>query len=438
MTNDEQISRIEQYEAMMREAEVLLQGGDRSPETLARLRELTRALEAYYTGGAWMRDFEADEAGLLPKDLPRGVLSEDGIYDLLETFGELETESAILETDRLILRPWVESDAEECFRYAQDPRVGPAAGWPVHADVEESRRVIREILAVPETYAIVWKQSGQPIGAVGLNFKTAAAPESDEAELGYWLGVPWWGRGIMPEAARALLRHAFEDLGLARVWCCYFDGNDKSRRVQEKLGFRYRKSIPDFPVPQLGETRTNHVNCLTAAEWRALQEQQRGIGSRILVLGCSGAGKSVFARRLQEKTGLPLIHLDNIWWKPDRTHISRAEFDRRLAEIVRGDAWILDGNYSRTYEPRIRACDTVIFLDYSEDTCMQGITERVGEDRPDMPWTEQALDPELVELVRSFQSEARPKLLALLEQFPDKQVVTFRSRAEAEAWLSEL
>ena len=269
MRNDEQIRRIEGYEAMLREAEALLRSGARSPETVARLR----ALEAYYTGGDWMRDFEADEAGLLPKDLPRGVLSEDGIYDLLEAFGELEAEAAVLETDRLILRPWVESDAEECFRYAQDPRVGPIAGWPAHTDVEESRRVIREILAVPETYAIVWKQSGQPIGAVGLNFKTAVAREPEEAELGYWLGVPWWGRGIMPEAARALLRHAFEDLGLARVWCCYFDGNDKSRRVQEKLGFRYQKSIPDFPVPQLGETRTDHVNCLTAEEWRRQRER---------------------------------------------------------------------------------------------------------------------------------------------------------------------
>ena len=162
------------------------------------------------------------------------------------------------------------------------------------------------------------------------------------------------------------------------------------------------------------------------------------IGKRILVLGCSGAGKSVFARRLREKTGLPLIHLDNIWWKPDRTHISRAEFDRRLAEILAGESWILDGNYSRTYEPRIQACDTVIFLDYSEETCMRGITERVGEDRPDIPWTEQTLDQELVELVRTFRSDARPRLLALLAQYQEKRVVSFRSRAEAEAWLSEL
>ena len=162
------------------------------------------------------------------------------------------------------------------------------------------------------------------------------------------------------------------------------------------------------------------------------------IGRKILVLGCSGAGKSVFARRLRDKIGLPLIHLDNVWWRPDRTHISREEFDRRLDEILRGDAWILDGNYSRTYEPRIRACDTAIFLDYSEEVCMQGITERLGEDRPDIPWTEQSLDPELVELVRNFRAENRPPLLALLEKYPEKQVLRFSTRAETENWLENL
>ena len=186
---------------------------------------------------------------------------------------ELEADGEVLETERLLLRPWTEADAEACFRYAQDPRVGPAAGWPAHADVEESRRVIRDILAVPETYAIVWKQTGLPIGAVGLNFKTPVAKEADEAELGYWLGVPWWGRGIMPEAARAVLRHGFEDLGLGRIWCCYFDGNEKSRRVQEKLGFRYQRTILELPVPLLGQTRTDHVNLLTAEDWRSREER---------------------------------------------------------------------------------------------------------------------------------------------------------------------
>ena len=162
------------------------------------------------------------------------------------------------------------------------------------------------------------------------------------------------------------------------------------------------------------------------------------IGNRILVLGCSGSGKSVFAGKLQKKTGLPLIHLDNIWWKRDRTHISREEFDLRLAALLRGDRWILDGDYNRTWEPRIRACDTVIFLDYGEAVAMEGITSRVGQQRPDMPWTEGELDPELAELVRSYQAKNRPRLLALLAQSPEKQQLVFRSREEAEAWLAGL
>ena len=162
------------------------------------------------------------------------------------------------------------------------------------------------------------------------------------------------------------------------------------------------------------------------------------VGKKILVLGCPGSGKSTFARKLQEKTGLPLIHLDNIWWRPDRTHITQEEFDRRLDELLRGEAWIMDGYYRRTVEARLRACDTVVFLDLSEEVCMQGITERIGTVRPDMPWTETALDLELVELVQRFQTENRPKLLALLKQYPEKRLLRFSTRAEANAWLDAM
>ena len=180
----------------------------------------------------------------------------------------------ILETERLILRPWEESDAEECYRYAKDPRVGPAAGWPVHTDAENSRRVIREILMVPETYAIVLKETGLPIGSIGLHRNDLAAKE-DEMELGYWLGVPYWGRGLVPEAAREVLRHAFEDLDLARVWCGYYDGNEKSKRVQEKLGFIYQWSTENVPVPQMGETRKGCVNLMTKEDWRSKYRSRR-------------------------------------------------------------------------------------------------------------------------------------------------------------------
>ncbi|MBQ1410866.1 MAG: GNAT family N-acetyltransferase [Oscillospiraceae bacterium] len=171
-----------------------------------------------------------------------------------------------LETERLILRPWEEADAEECYKYAKDPRVGPIAGWPVHIGVENSRQVIRDVLMVPETYAIVLKETGLPVGSIGLHHNDLAEKE-DEAELGYWLGVPYWGQGLVPEAAKELLRHAFEDLNLARVWCGYYDGNEKSRRVQEKLGFKYQWTNDDVPVPQMGERRKGHVNLMTREEW---------------------------------------------------------------------------------------------------------------------------------------------------------------------------
>ncbi len=171
-----------------------------------------------------------------------------------------------LETKRLILRPWEEADAEECYQYAKDPCVGPIAGWPVHTSVENSRRIIRDVLMVPETYAIVIKETGLPVGSIGLHHNDLAEKE-DEAELGYWLGVPYWGRGLVPEASRELLRHAFEDLKLARVWCGYYDGNEKSKQVQEKLGFRHQWTTEDAPVPQMGETRKHNVNLLTKDQW---------------------------------------------------------------------------------------------------------------------------------------------------------------------------
>lgn len=176
----------------------------------------------------------------------------------------------ILETERMILRPWEESDAEECYKYAKDPRVGPMAGWPVHTSVENSCQVIRDVLMAEETYAIVLKETGLPVGSIGLH-RNDLAKKEDEAELGYWLGVPYWGQGLVPEAAREVLRHAFEDLQLARVWCGYYDGNEKSKRVQEKLGFKHQWISEDVPVPQMGETRRGHVNLMTREDWLSME-----------------------------------------------------------------------------------------------------------------------------------------------------------------------
>ena len=159
---------------------------------------------------------------------------------------------------------------------------------------------------------------------------------------------------------------------------------------------------------------------------------------KIIVLGCSGSGKSTFSGKLHELTGLPLIHLDNVWWRADRTHISRDEFDVALDGILAGDEWIVDGDYSRTYEARLRACDAVIFLDFGEEQCMSGILERVGKERTDIPWVENRLDPELVALVKKYRTENRPVLYDLLNKYAHKQIIIFNSRAQADEWLARL
>lgn len=162
------------------------------------------------------------------------------------------------------------------------------------------------------------------------------------------------------------------------------------------------------------------------------------LGQKIIVLGCSGSGKSTFSKRIHDAAGLPLIHLDNVWWKSDRSHISREEFDQKLGEILQEDKWILDGDYSRTYEVRFQSCDTVFFLDYDFEECMNGIKERVGKKRRDIPWTEQELDPELVKQVENYERENRPVVLALIEKYSDKNSFIFNSRVEADVWLSRL
>lgn len=175
----------------------------------------------------------------------------------------------ILKTERLILRPWVESDAESLYEYAKDPDIGPIAGWQVHTSVENSLEIIRTVFSAPEVYAVCLKEDNIAIGCIGLQLKgfTSLTNRDDECELGYWIGKPFWGNGYIPEAAREMLRHGFEDLGMTKIWCGYYDGNTKSKRVQEKCGFRYQWTTNNVDVPLMKEKRTGHVNCLTKEQW---------------------------------------------------------------------------------------------------------------------------------------------------------------------------
>ncbi len=177
-----------------------------------------------------------------------------------------------LETERLILRPWIESDAEILYEYAKDPRVGPAAGWPVHTSVDNSREIICGVLSAEGTYAVTIKGDNSAIGSVGLmvgDKSDLGLPET-EAEIGYWIGVPFWGMGYIPEAAQELIRYAFEEIKLTTLWCGYFDGNDKSKRVVEKCGFRFDRTEQKV-CPLIGETKTQHITRLTRNEWQEMQ-----------------------------------------------------------------------------------------------------------------------------------------------------------------------
>ena len=175
----------------------------------------------------------------------------------------------LLYTERLILRRWEESDAEQLFKYAQDPDIGPIAGWPAHKSVEESLSVIKNVFTGKECYAVCLKEDGKAIGAIELKLggHTDMTDRDDECEIGFWLGKPFWGRRIIPEAVREMLRHAFEDCGMNKVWVGYYEGNEKSKRVQKKCGFKFQWKSENLDVPLMHEKRNGYVSVMTREDW---------------------------------------------------------------------------------------------------------------------------------------------------------------------------
>lgn len=160
---------------------------------------------------------------------------------------------------------------------------------------------------------------------------------------------------------------------------------------------------------------------------------------KVIVIGCPGSGKTTFAEKLHKCTDLPLYYLDAIWHKPDKTHIPREEFDKRISEIFATDKWIIDGNYKRTIEMRLRECDTVFLFDLPTDICLKGATERIGKGRYDLPWIETELDPEFRHFIEDFPTDTLPYIYKLLEEYKkDKKIIIFHSRKQADDFIEGL
>lgn len=165
------------------------------------------------------------------------------------------------ETERLLFRPWKEEDAEELYELAKNPKIGPRAGWPVHTSVEHSKAVIQGVLSAEGTYAMILKESGKVVGSIGHMFGTANCENTEnEAEIGYWIGEPYWGQGLMPEAVKESIRYLKEERGMKQIWCAYFEGNEQSKRVQEKCGFVFHHKREGVQVLCDDGLRVEYVN----------------------------------------------------------------------------------------------------------------------------------------------------------------------------------
>lgn len=161
--------------------------------------------------------------------------------------------------------------------------------------------------------------------------------------------------------------------------------------------------------------------------------------NKVIIIGCPGSGKTTFAEKLNKCTGLPLYYLDTIWHKPDKTHIPREEFDDRITKIFATNQWIIDGNYKRTIEMRLKECDTVFLFDLPTEVCLQGANERIGKGRYEMPWIETELDPEFKRLIEDFPNDTIPYICELIDKYKEeKEIIIFKSRKEADEYINKL
>ncbi|HJF20349.1 MAG TPA: adenylate kinase [Enterococcus columbae] len=152
---------------------------------------------------------------------------------------------------------------------------------------------------------------------------------------------------------------------------------------------------------------------------------------KIVVIGCPGAGKSTFARKLRDKLQLPLYYLDQLWHRADQTTITMAEFIEAQKAITKQACWIIDGNYLNTLELRLAACDTVFFLDLPSEVCFESVKQRIGQPREDMPWIEEEFDNEFQQWILDFPVVQRPAIWKLLAEYSkEKAIIVFHDRKD--------
>ena len=163
---------------------------------------------------------------------------------------------------------------------------------------------------------------------------------------------------------------------------------------------------------------------------------------RIQIIGCSGAGKSTLARTLGEKTGLPVVHADSLFWKSGWVESSKEEIDRKILDAVKEETWIFDGNYMRTLPQRLERCDMAVYLDFPTWFCLYRVLKRyvlnLGRVRPDMPQgCPEKIDWEFILWIWTFNKTKRPRLYALLQALPKDKVVILKSPREVRRFLKQ-
>lgn len=171
----------------------------------------------------------------------------------------------ILETRRLILRPFKQSDLEDFHEYASVEGVGEMAGWKHHETKEETQKILDKFINTDKTFAIVYKENNKVIGSLGveeygMEEKLSEFFEYKGREIGFVLSKDYWGKGLMPEAVKAVIDYLFNVMDLDFLTCGYYDSNNQSKRVQEKCGFKsYRKLVMET---RRGTTEQSHLNLL--------------------------------------------------------------------------------------------------------------------------------------------------------------------------------